>query len=128
MKTELRRLQLASPDNQGIIFCACAGTNGKSPYYRGMLVHCTMAPNGGERGNVVSLAIFVVVKWPENFLTAEEALEYMNSLSDEEFDDPKMIIIPPEPDAVSDKEEIDNSITNCNIVETCGDPEIRDTA
>ncbi|GBO12583.1 hypothetical protein AVEN_170632-1 [Araneus ventricosus] len=62
------------------------------------------------------------------FLTAEESLEYMNSLSDQEFDDPAMIIIPPEPNAVSDEEEIDDSITNCNIVETCGDPEIRDTA
>ncbi|GBM96863.1 hypothetical protein AVEN_156091-1 [Araneus ventricosus] len=62
------------------------------------------------------------------FLTAEEALEYMNSLSDEEFDDPEIIIIPQETDAVSDEEEIDDSIANCNIVETCSDPEIRDTA
>lgn len=60
------------------------------------------------------------------FLTAEEALEYMNSLSDEELDDPEMIIIPPE--AVSDEEEIDDSVTNRNIEETCGDPKIQDTA
>ena len=61
-------------------------------------------------------------------LTAEEALEYMNSLSDEELDDPEMIIIPPEADAVSDEEEIDDSVTNRNIEETCGDPKIQDTA
>ncbi|KAF8781919.1 hypothetical protein HNY73_012261 [Argiope bruennichi] len=61
------------------------------------------------------------------FLTAEETLRYMNSLSHEEFDDPEMIIIPPEPDAISAEKEIDNSFTNCNIVETCGYPEIRDT-
>ncbi|GBL78073.1 hypothetical protein AVEN_143373-1 [Araneus ventricosus] len=52
----------------------------------------------------------------------------MNSLSNEEFDDSEMIIILSEPDVVSDEEEIDDSIRNCNIVETCGDPEIRDTA
>lgn len=64
----------------------------------------------------------------KKFKTAEEALEYMNSLSDEELDDPEMIIIPPEPDAVSDEEEIDDSITNCNEIKTSGDPEILDTA
>ncbi|KAF8781427.1 hypothetical protein HNY73_011821 [Argiope bruennichi] len=67
-------------------------------------------------------------KMARKFLTVEEAFEYMNSLSDEEFDDPKMSIISMEPDAVIDEEGIDDSFTNCNTDEICGDLEIRDTA
>ncbi|KAF8781702.1 hypothetical protein HNY73_012072 [Argiope bruennichi] len=71
---------------------------------------------------------FCCCKLARKFPTVVEAFEYMNSLFDEEFDDPKMTIIPPKPDAVSDEETIEGSFTNCNIDETCGDLEIRDTA
>ncbi|KAF8792460.1 hypothetical protein HNY73_004052 [Argiope bruennichi] len=73
---------------------------------------------------------FVVADLSDNFcsckmarksLTAEE---YMNSLSDEEFDDPKMTFIIPEPDVVRDEEEMDDSFSNRNIDGTSGDPEI----
>ncbi|KAF8790138.1 hypothetical protein HNY73_005205 [Argiope bruennichi] len=63
----------------------------------------------------------------KKFLTTDEVLEYMNSLSNEEFDDTEMTI-PLEPDAVSDKEEVNDSFTNCNIDKPCGDREILDTA
>lgn len=54
--------------------------------------------------------IFYESKWPENFRIAKIALDFINSLFDEELDDPEMIIIPLEPDAVSDVcAEIDDS-------------------
>ncbi|GBM22879.1 hypothetical protein AVEN_202144-1 [Araneus ventricosus] len=48
------------------------------------------------------------------FPTAEEALEYIDSLSDEEYDDPEMIIIPPEPDALKQRGTSDALFNKAN--------------
>lgn len=52
----------------------------------------------------------------------------MDSLSTEELDDPEMVIIPVELDTASSEVAIDDSITNYNVLETCGDPKIRESA
>lgn len=44
----------------------------------------------------------------------------MNSLPNEELDDPELIIIPMEPETTSDEEELDYSIMNCIIAESWG--------
>ncbi|GBM38922.1 hypothetical protein AVEN_271039-1 [Araneus ventricosus] len=47
------------------------------------------------------------------FLTTEEAFDYLMSLADESDDsDPEMIILPPDPDIVTDDEEIDDACTS----------------
>ncbi|XP_054720347.1 piggyBac transposable element-derived protein 3-like [Uloborus diversus] len=62
------------------------------------------------------------------FLTVEEALDYMNALSDDEIDEPEVIIIPPEPDLVSDEEEIDDSFTNCHTPALNDKSDLQDAA
>ncbi|KAF8794491.1 hypothetical protein HNY73_002467 [Argiope bruennichi] len=59
-------------------------------------------------------------KMARKFLTVVEVLSYMNSLSYEDFDYPKMTVIPTEPDAVSDEEEIDDYFPNFVPRETNG--------
>lgn len=45
------------------------------------------------------------------FLTTQEALEFLWTLDDSDFEDAdnELVILPPEPDALSDTEEIDDS-------------------
>lgn len=56
------------------------------------------------------------------FLTAAEALEYANSLNDDEIE---MANIPPNPDFVSDEEKIDKSDTKQPVM--CHESDIPDT-
>lgn len=47
------------------------------------------------------------------FLTTEEALDYLMSLNIESDDsDPEMIILLPDPDIVTDEEDIDDACTS----------------
>lgn len=58
-------------------------------------------------------------------VSGEEALEYINSLSDDEIEETEMVINPPNPNFVRNEEDIDESRANQPVM--CYEREIPDT-